>query len=90
MTADTPICKNCKHCQRNQYIRNMAICARPLRSKLSLVTGETVQAFTELFCESERREVSKLERLFGCDACGKEGRHFLGNESETRTDVQQS
>jgi hypothetical protein len=72
-----PICKNCKHCQRNKYIRNMDICARPLRSKLSLVTGETVQTFTDLFCESERRAISKLERLFGCDACGKEGRHFL-------------
>lgn len=85
MNTKTPICRNCKHHKR---IRDIDVCVRPISSKVSLVTGETVQTFTNLFCGSQRREVSRLERLFDCDVCGKEGRHFLPtNEKSAGTDA---
>jgi hypothetical protein len=81
-----PLCKDCKY----YTIRRGHLCVRPIGSDTSLVTGDTKVIYSNNFCGEERIKVSRLLRLFGCDSCGEEGRHFLRNTASESVNLHEN
>ncbi len=81
--ACSVLCKDCLHFEAKT---KDGVCLRPIAESRSLVTGEIHVEKSCTWCSYERKPVTRIQRFFGADQCGSEGRYFAQNVQEHPTE----